>query len=88
MDNRSHAEYVQQESGEIVAFLCNHLPCSGVLLEGGPVMGSGQIVVWIDHKNKLISCTRLETGVLYRFVSFDALCAYCQPLLEDRYRLQ
>ena len=51
-------------------------------------MGSGQIVVYIDHKNKLISCTRLETGVLYRFVSFDALCAYCQPLLEDRYRLQ
>ena len=41
-------------------FLCNHLPCSGVLLEGGSVMGSRQIVVWIDHKNKLISCTRLD----------------------------
>ena len=46
------------------------------------------IVVWIDHKNKLISCARLATGVLCRFTSFEALYAYCQPLLEDRYRMQ
>ena len=46
------------------------------------------IRIWIDHRNRLISCARLATGVLYRFVTVDALCAFCQPLLEDRYRLQ
>lgn len=46
------------------------------------------IVVWIDHRNRLISCAFLATGVLYRFASFEALYAYCQPLLEDRYRMQ
>lgn len=46
------------------------------------------VTVWIDHRKKLISCAELATGVLYRFVSMDALCAFCQPLLEDRYRLQ
>ena len=51
-------------------------------------MEEGTICVWIDHRNKLISCTRLATGVLYRFASYDALYACCQPLLEDRYRLQ
>ena len=51
-------------------------------------MEQGSIVIWIDHRNKLISCIRLATGVLYRFVSYEALYAYCQPLLEDRYRMQ
>ena len=51
-------------------------------------MEQGSIVIWIDHRNKLISCARLATGVLYRFVSYEALYAYCQPLLEDRYRMQ
>ena len=48
----------------------------------------GSIRIWIDHRNKLISCARLATGVLYLFVSYEALCAYCQPLLDGRYRLQ
>jgi len=51
-------------------------------------MEAGPMTVWIDHRNKLISCAELASGVLYRFVSLDALCAYCQPLLEERYRLQ
>lgn len=46
------------------------------------------VCVWVDHKKRLISCAELATGVLYSFVSYDALYAYCQPLLEDRYRLQ
>jgi|GEM_PF-6241160 len=54
----------------------------------GAVMEAKDIVVWIDHKNKLISGIRVATGVLYRFVSFEALFAYCQPLLENRYRMQ
>lgn len=44
--------------------------------------------IWIDHRNKLISCVRLASGILYRFDSFEALYACCQPLLEARYRLQ
>ena len=67
---------------------CNRLPPCGVLYLGGGVMEQGSIVIWIDHRNKLISCARLATGVLYRFVSYEALYAYCQPLLEDRYRMQ
>jgi hypothetical protein len=51
-------------------------------------MEEGNIRVWIDHGSKLISCVKLATGVLYRFVSVEALFAYCQPLLEERYRLQ
>ena len=51
-------------------------------------MEARTVDIWIDHKNKLISCARLVSGILYRFVSFDALYAYCRPLLEDRYRLQ
>ena len=51
-------------------------------------METGAVVIWIDHRNKLISCVELATGVLYRFVSLEALYAYCQPLLEDRYRMQ
>ena len=51
-------------------------------------MEAGTVNVWIDHRNKLISCAKLASGVLYRFVSFEALYAYCQPLLEERYRLQ
>ena len=51
-------------------------------------MEAENIRVWIDHRNKLISCGKVATGVLYRFVSFEALYAYCQPLLEERYRLQ
>ena len=51
-------------------------------------MEERNIRVWIDHENKLISCARLITGVPYRFISYDALYAFCQPLLEDRYRLQ
>ncbi|MBR0206533.1 MAG: hypothetical protein IJQ45_07310 [Clostridia bacterium] len=51
-------------------------------------MEEGSIRVWIDHGSKLISCVKLTTGVLYRFISVEALCAYCQPLLEERYRLQ
>ena len=51
-------------------------------------METNDVVVWIDHRNKLISYARLATGVLYRFASLEALCAFCQPLLENRYRLQ
>ena len=51
-------------------------------------MEEGNIRVWIDHGSKLISCVKLATVVLYRFVSVEALFAYCQPLLEERYRLQ
>ena len=51
-------------------------------------MEAAALTVWIDHQNKLISCAELASGILYRFVSFDALYAYCQPLLEERYRLQ
>ena len=51
-------------------------------------MEAGRIVVWIDHTEKLISCGKLAQGVAYCFTSFDELFAYCQPLLEERYRLQ
>ena len=51
-------------------------------------MEAANVIVWIDHQNKLISCARLASGILYRFASFEALYAYCQPLLEERYRLQ
>ncbi len=51
-------------------------------------MEQKDIHIWIDHKNRLISCARIDTGTLYRFASFDALYAYCQPLLADRYRMQ
>ena len=51
-------------------------------------MEEGGICIWIDHERKLISGARLTTGVLYRFVSLNALYACCQPLLEARYRLQ
>ena len=51
-------------------------------------MEANAVIVWIDHRNKLISCAKLASGILYRFASLEALCAYCQPLLEERYRLQ
>ena len=51
-------------------------------------MEAATVNIWIDHQDKLISCAKLASGILYRFVSFDALYTYCQPLLEDRYRLQ
>ena len=51
-------------------------------------MEAGTVDIWIDHRNKLISCVKLATGILYRFVSLEALYASCQPLLEDRYRMQ
>ena len=51
-------------------------------------MEEGSIRIWIDHGSRLISGTPLAAGVLYCFRDLDALCAFCQPLLADRYRLQ
>ena len=51
-------------------------------------MEAATVNVWIDHQNKQISCAWLASGVLYRIASYEALYAYCQPLLEERYRLQ
>ena len=51
-------------------------------------MEEGKIVIWVDHCRKLISCVKLTEGILYRFTCYDALYAFCEPLLQKRYRIQ